>query len=334
VDIDSFIQHYRPEWERLEQAVGKGRSGLAKRSGPEIDDVVRLYLRASAHLAEVRSRYADPRLEAYLNRLVATAHGALYGGQAKSWRDVVAVFGTRYRAAARRTVPYILVAAVIVVVVTAGIDVWVAGSRQAQAGVLPPLAQASVQKIHGLRRNLGLPSPELSTEIFFNNVQVTIEAFVTGIALCLGSIFFLVQNAVLLGSLGGLFQAAGKAGLFWPLILPHGFLEMSAICIGAGAGMRMGWAIIDPGDRTRGDALVAEARDAVFVVLGVIPAFGIAALIEGFITPKGFNPVFTISLGFVVASTYLLLLFGHRRRGGRVPLAAEDPAALTASPGI
>src|SRR5438132_1650239 len=64
MDIDSFIQHYRPEWDRLEQACARGSRGLAKRTGPEIDDLVRLYLRASAHLAEVRTRYKDPRLEA------------------------------------------------------------------------------------------------------------------------------------------------------------------------------------------------------------------------------------------------------------------------------
>lgn len=338
MDIDSFIQKYRPEWEHLERAVAKGRSGLAKASGPDIDQVVRSYLRTSAQLAEARSRYSDPRLVAYLNRLVASAHAVLYGGRAAGGRDFLALFGSRYRAAARRTVPFILVAAAIVLVVTAGMDLWVAGSRAARAGVLPPLAQASIRNIHGLKRNLG-PSPDLATQIFLNNVQVTIEAFIAGIFLCLGSIYFLVQNALLLGTLAGATQAAGKAGLFWPLILPHGFLEISAICIGAGAGMRMGWSIIDPGDRPRGTALVAEARDSVFVVLGVIPAFAIAAFIEGFITPKGYPPVLTITLGAVVAATYLFLLFGRvpRRRsprGAAGPAPVEVEEGLRASPGI
>src|SRR2546430_12449997 len=74
MDIDSFIQHYRPEWDRLEQACARGGRGLAKRTGPEIDDLVRLYLRTSAHLAEVRTRYRDPRLEAYLNRVRSEEH--------------------------------------------------------------------------------------------------------------------------------------------------------------------------------------------------------------------------------------------------------------------
>jgi uncharacterized membrane protein SpoIIM required for sporulation len=335
MDIDSFIQHYRPEWERLEEACSRnGR--LAKLSGPQIDELIRLYLRACGHLAEARTRYQDPRLEAYLNRVVGGANAALYGGRVHSWRSTLALFGSKYRAAARRTLPFILISATIVVLVTVGMDVWVAGSHQAQAGLLPPVARAAIRHAGGHRPNLGVDPASLSTFIFFNNVQVTVLSFITGIGLGIGSIYFLVTNAVLLGSLAGAYQAAGKAGVFWPLILPHGLLELSAICIGAGAGLRMGWSIIDPGDRLRSEALVEEGRDAVMVVLGVIPAFLIAALIEGFITPSGVNPVLSISLGVVVAATYNLLIFGPfgRRRPEAGPVPAELEQDDAASGGL
>jgi len=332
MDVDSFIQHYRPEWERLERACARGSGGLAKRTGPEIDDLVRLYLRASAHLAEVRTRYKDPRLEAYLNRVVGVAHTALYGSKARSWREVLRLFGPRYREAARRTLPFVLVAAAIMVVVAGVVDVWVAGSREAQAGLLPPLARDAISRAGGHRPDLGVAPAGLSTFIFVNNVQVAVFSFVSGILLGIGSVYFVAQNAVVLGSLAGAYQSAGKAGVFWPLILPHGLLELTAICIAAGAGLRMGWSVIEPGDRSRGQSLVAEARDAIFVVLGVIPAFGVAALIEGFITPSGVNPVFSITLGVVVATIYIVLVFvplGVLRR--HKPLVPS--ATLTASPG-
>ncbi|HKN49388.1 MAG TPA: stage II sporulation protein M, partial [Actinomycetota bacterium] len=76
----------------------------------------------------------------------------------------------------------------------------------------------------------------------------------------------------------------------------------------------MGWSLIEPGDRTRGQSLVAEARDAVFVMVGVIPAFGMAALIEGFITPSGINHALSITLGVVVAAAYVVVLFVPLRR--------------------
>jgi uncharacterized membrane protein SpoIIM required for sporulation len=336
MDIDSFIQHYRPEWERLEQACAKGGRGLAKRTGPEIDDLVRLYLRTSAHLAEVRTRYRDPRLEAYLNRVVGVAHSALYGSRARSWRQVIKLFGPRYREAARRTLPFILVAAAIMVLVSGVVEVWVAGSREAQAGLLPPFAHDAVQRAGGRRPDLGVAPAGLSAFIFLNNVRVALLSFLTGLALGIGSIYFVAQNGLLLGTLAGAYQAAGKAGIFWPLILPHGLLELTAICIAAGAGLRMGWSLIEPGDRTRGQSLVAEARDAVFVMVGVVPAFGVAALIEGFITPSGINHAVSITLGFVVAVVYIVLLFVplQRRKGPApvLPPAAEDSLPAIGSP--
>src|SRR2546423_11580197 len=237
MDIDSFIQHYRAEWERLEQACAKGGRGLAKRTGPEIDDLVRLYLRTSAHLAEVRTRYRDPRLEAYLNRVVGVAHSALYGSKARSLRQALLLFGPRYRQAARRTLPFVLVAAAVMVLVSGVVEVWVAGSREAQAGLLPPFARDAVQRAGGHRPDLGVAPAGLSAFIFLNNVRVALLSFVAGLALGIGTIYFVAQNGLLLGALAGAYQAAGKAGMFWPLILPHGLLELTAICIAAGAGL-------------------------------------------------------------------------------------------------
>ena len=344
MDIDSFIQHYRPEWERLEQACSKGKGGLARLSGPQIDDVVRLYLRASAQLAEVRTRHRDPRLEAYLNRLVTAAHGALYGGRVTSWRDALRLFGSRYQEAARRTLPYILVCAVITVVLTAATQLWVAGSRSVRAGILPTISRQALQHGHHAV-NLGAPAPDISSFIFVHNVQVAVLSFIVGIALGGATLALVAVQAVNLGTLGGTFQALGYSGRFWSLILPHGFLEISAICIAAGAGLRIGWAIIAPGDRTRGDALTHEALDAVLVVLGVVPAFALAALIEGFVTPSGINPAISISVGALVAAAYLILLFGtgrHRMRppgprdqgaGGLSGAAGTAEGILTAAPG-
>ena len=46
---------------------------------------------------------------------------------------------------------------------------------------------------------------------------------------------------VFIGLLAGGFQAAGEGWTFWALVLPHGFLELTAICIAGGAGLRIGW---------------------------------------------------------------------------------------------
>ncbi len=314
MDIDSYIARYEPSWKRLEAAVAGGTRSLTRRSGDEIDAAVRLYLQAGAHLSEVRTRYADAGLERYLNHLVARAHAAIYAPRPRTARGLLRVFGSRYRASARRTLPFIGIAATVLIGLTTATSFWVAGSREAQAGLLPPLAEEAIRRA-GLQRPRLVESPGLvSTAILVNNVQVAFLSFALGAAVCVGAIYVLARNALLIGALAGTAHSAGSGGVFWALVLPHGFLEITAICIAAGAGLRIGWSIIDPGDRPRGRAVVEEAGDAVLVLVGVVPAFVIAALIEGFLTPSSASAAVTITVGALVAATYIGLIFGPSPR--------------------
>ena len=102
-------------------------------------------------------------------------------------------------------------------------------------------------------------------------------------------------------------------------------LELIAICIAAGAGLRMGWSLIDPGDRPRGRALRDETREAVVVVIGVIPAFVIAALIEGFITGTALPDALEIVIGLASAGLYVAFLLGWPARRRRTATGAPRP---------
>jgi uncharacterized membrane protein SpoIIM required for sporulation len=315
VDLDSYIQTHRVEWKRLEDASAGGSRSLASRPGEEISEVVRLYLRASSHLAEVQTRYHDPDLERYLNALVTRAHTAIYFAQPASARSFGRLFGKRYREAIRRTLPHIVVVAGLLVLVALATDLWVASSREARAGLLPPAARDAIRQAGRGASPFDINPTALSTLILQNNVQVAFLAFALGITLGIGTVLVVAQNATFIGLLAGGFQAAGKAWTFWSLVLPHGFLEIIAICIAGGAGLRMGWAVVEPGDRPRVVALGQEARDAVLVVVGVIPAFVVAATIEGFVTARTGLPLLEVLIGAVVALGYVALLFSPTRPG-------------------
>lgn len=315
MDIDSFIEKYRPEWERLDNTTKRGSRGLARLSGSEITDVINSYLRVASHLAEVQTRYRDERLERYLNAIVSQAHAAIYGAKPASVRGFASYFGTRYRQAIAETRPYILLMAALLVAVALVTTLWIAMSREAQAGLIPAAARETIRRATGERRGPGLNPGTLSSLILLNNVRVAFLSFALGITLGIGTAYIVIQNSLLIGSLAGAYHAAGQAGAFWSLILPHGILELVAICISAGAGLRMGWALIDPKDRSRGEALADEARGAVLVIVGVIPAFIVAAIIEGFLTGTPLLPAWLeISIGAITAAAYVVLLFGVQSR--------------------
>ena len=326
MDVDSFIRTHRADWERLDALSRRAGAELKTDGGAHISEAITLYLKASTDLTEARARYTDPQLVGYLNELVARGRQAVYSARPTTTRGFLTLFGARYRAEIRRTIPFIAVMAGLLLVVVLSSWAWIVWSPAARAGAIPPEAQDAIRQFSGGRApDLG-PAPALSSEILFNNVIVAFNAFALGITAGIGTLLVVMQNALLLGVLAGAYQVAGKGGAFWAVILPHGLLELTAICIAAGAGLRMGWSIIDPGDLRRGAALAAAARGAVIVVVGVIPAFVIAACIEGFITGTSLPDPLEIGIGVVATVAYVAFLIGWRP----VPRASAQrvPAAL------
>jgi uncharacterized membrane protein SpoIIM required for sporulation len=136
-----------------------------------------------------------------------------------------------------------------------------------------------------------------ASQIFTNNIQVSLLAFAGGIALGIGTALVLVFNGALLGTVTGLAIGAGNARPFFELVTAHGVLELSCIVVAGAAGLRLGWALVEPGRRTRAAAVTDEARHAVLLVLGTAPWLVLAGIIEGTITPAGLGLPVVIPVG-------------------------------------
>jgi uncharacterized membrane protein SpoIIM required for sporulation len=120
-----------------------------------------------------------------------------------------------------------------------------------------------------------------TSEVFTNNIQVTLVAFAGGITGGIATALALLYNGLLLGVVGGLMGQAGNGVGFVDLVTAHGVLELSCILVGGAAGLSLGWSIISPGLRTRRASLQREAVQALLLVVGTAPWLVIAGIVEG-----------------------------------------------------
>ncbi len=329
MDLDRYITQHRPAWDRLGHLARRGRRGSQRLDPAEADELVQLYQRVSGHLSHARSTYADPALTVLLTRLVADANAVIYGSRASARAAVRDFVLVTYPAAVWRIRHFVGIAALLTLVPAFAVGAWIANSDAALDASAPEAVRAAYVEEDFAAYYSSEPAAQFAAEVTFNNIQVSITAFAVGILACVGTAGILAFNGANVGIAGGLFHAVGEWERFWGLILPHGLLEITAVIIAGGAGLRLGWTLIDPGDRPRLVALGEEGRRSVTVVLGLVGAFVVAGLIEGFVTGSPLPTLVRVGIGVLVEVAFLTYIARLGRAGltDEIAAGAGDRAA-------
>ena len=144
--------------------------------------------------------------------------------------------------------------------------------------------------------------------IAFNNIRVSFNCFVLGITLGLGTLFLLFKNGLMLGVFEYMFFHHGLGMKSILVVFIHGTLELSAIVIASCAGLIIGNSILFPKTFTRIQSLVAGAKDAVKIVIALVPIFIIAAIFESYVTRYTEMPVW-LSLLILLGSLAFVLWY-------------------------
>ncbi len=311
MDIDLFIARNEGTWQRLEALTDLARRGRA--SADEVEDLVQHYQRTSSHLSHARDHYRDGPLTVRLTRLVANGNAAIYRRRGSSTGALRTFLSVTFPAAVWSSRRFIAVSAALFFVPALIAGAWIGTSDDALDLTAPAAVRQAYVEEDFEDYYSSEPAAQFSTAVLVNNIQVSFLVFVTGAVLCVGGALLLAYNGLNVGVAGGLFAAVGQLDKFFGLILPHGLLELSAIVIAGGAGLRVGWAIVAPGDLRRGEAAMVEARRSVAVVLGLLGAFVVAGLIEGFVTPSGLPTTARVGIGLAVQAAFVLWIVGNGR---------------------
>lgn len=334
MDVDRFLATNQPLWDRLAALTKQARGGVRRMPAAEIDELVRLYQRASTHLSYVRTYYRDPALTMHLTGLVAAAGGVVYGTRPRTLRAIGRFFTATFPAAVWHNRWFVAVSAFLFFAPAIAIGTWLSNSDEAVNAAAPPAVRQAYIEDDFEDYYSSKPASEFAAEVTTNNIRVGFLAFAFGVGFCVPTVLLLAYNGANVGFAGGLFHAAGEAPRFYGLILPHGLLELTAVVIAGAAGLRLGWSLIDPGDRWRGTALREEGRRAVTMVLGLVLTFIVAGAIEGFVTGSTLPTWARVGIGVLVEVAFLLYIVVQGRDTGAAgtTIAAGTASAATAGP--
>ena len=300
------------------------------------------YRSLSADLARLRTASAGRTLDEmfFLGRMVAGAHNLLYRDRGMGLRGAIRFLFADVPREIRRSAAPIALAALLLFGPAAIAAVGVARSPALGAKLLPPsMLQRAEEGVRRARSGEGyiddpqLLRPVMASGIVTNNVQVTFAVFAGGVTAGLLSVLMLVMNGISIGSVVGLYTSKGIGTLLLAFVAPHGVLELFAICVAGGGGFLIAAALLLPGARTRGRALVENSRRAIRLIAASTFLLVIAGTLEGFISPIEWWPL----EGKLAVSGLSLVFLIMYLRGGRVAtsapiaLASEEPAALALS---
>jgi uncharacterized membrane protein SpoIIM required for sporulation len=324
VNQDRFVAERQERWAEL-GALLDGAGRRVERLGPDgVRRLGSLYRAAAADLGRARREYPGHPIVAQLEGLVGRARPLVYDSERRSMSFVHFVT-TGYWRRVRERPALLLVSALLLFGPWMLTAFWAVRDPGAASGVVPSQYQSVTRPRHGT--DLGLtPDQEsaFASQIFTHNIQVTFITFAGGIAAGLGAALMLVYQGVLFGAITGLSIWAGNGKPFFQLTLAHGVLELSCIVVASAAGMRMGWALVAPGRRRRADALLAEARPAVEVVIGTMPWLVVAGLVEGFVTPSGLGLGVVLAVGLSLGALYWGLVLWRGRAERPEPSPTSD----------
>jgi len=326
VDLDVFVAEHRAEWIRLDRLTRRRR----RLSGEEVDELVTLYQRTATQLSALQAAGLDPLLTARLSSQLARSRAAVSGAHSSTWQAVGRFAAISFPAAAYRARWWWLGCAAGSALFAVLVGWRVAHSPALQASLLSKSAAANLVRHQFRHYYSAYDAQSFAAKVWTNNAVIAAETVLSGLLLGLPVLFILLENALNVGVIGGLMTSYGRSREFWTLILPHGMLELSAVFLAAGAGLRLGWAVIDPGQRPRARALAEEGRSLVTVAIGLVFVLLVSGLIEAFVTPSPLPAWARIGIGGIAEAAFLgyVIWFGRRAvAAGETGDIAEVPDA-------
>jgi uncharacterized membrane protein SpoIIM required for sporulation len=318
-----FAQLYEPEWQELEAALRRLRRRVgAVRHDIAAERLAWLYRRACEQLALARERSYPAHLTERLEQLTSEAHQLIYQHAELGIARLARFVATGFPQAVRAHAPYVTVALAVFAIPALVLGVLVYWRPELVLTMVDTGTAAEFDRMYadGMESLGRLRSAQTDWYMFGyyinNNIGVAFQCFTGGLAAGAGSLFYLALNGAYSGAVAGYVTERGHGANLWSFIVTHSAFELTAIVLSGAAGLRLGYALLVPGRRTRLKALTAAAREAVPIMYGVTTMLVVAAAIEAFWSSATWLPL-SVKYGVALVCWIAVLAYlGRQGRGG------------------
>ena len=313
-----FEQQHQAIWQQIEASLEKPAQGDNSKILAEH------YMLLCQQLAIAQERLYDAALVERLNNLVLAVYRELYRYRAETRLNIYAFFKRDFPLAIYRHRYFILLSFLVMVLPGLIAGTWTYFDEDAVYSVLDGSQVRQAERMYDPQaRKLGRER-EAETDIFMfgfyikNNISVAFRCFAGGMVIGIGTLLVLFFNGMFMGSIAGHLTRLDYVDTFYPFVVGHGSFELTAIVFSGAAGLRLGYAILSPGQLSRLDALRKAGRDVVPMLYGIVLMLVIAAFLEAFwssSTSLSIEVKYTV--GAVLWALVLLYSFSGRRHESR-----------------
>ena len=300
----AFAKQNKDKWLQFE-------SVLRNNVQMDPDQLSSLYLEVTDHLSYAQTFYPKSNTHRYLNGLSVLAHQKIYKTKRGSRSRFITFYTQEFPLFFFQYQKQLLIAFItFMLFVAIGAFSSATDTDFVRLILGDAYVNMTLSNIHegdpmAVYKQMG--EMDMFLGITINNIRVALMAFVFGIFLSLGTLYILMQNAIMLGSFQFFFY---EKGLLWEsarTIWIHGTIEISVIIIAGCAGLVLGNSILFPGTYTRLQSFVRGAKDGLKIMLSTVPFFIIAGFLEGFVTRQTQMPDWLAII--IIGSSLFLIIF-------------------------
>ncbi len=311
MDLDAYSAAHRADWDRLAR-LGRQRQF----SGAEADELIDSYQSGASQLSAIKTTAGQSVQGDRLSLWLSRARLRFTGASANVLSQLPRFFAAQLPAALYR-IRWLCLAVTAASALIALLYAWWAIENPAVLTTLGSTAElAKYAKEDFVNYYSENPGTSFTGFVWTNNAWLAAQCIAFGIVGVYAP-YLLFTNAQSLGLTAAIMAEFDRLDVFFLYIAPHGQLELYSIFVAGATGMRIFWAWIAPGARTRTQSLAQEGRAFFTIVVGLILALLVSGVIEGFVTRQDWPWPVKIGIGTVALAGFLVYQWGVGRRAAR-----------------